>query len=273
MTQMLEQGLSRRIQGRLRLRANLVAFYTILSKEILRFARIWVQTILPPAITMSLYFAIFGALIGSRIGPMGGLNYMEFIAPGLIMMAVITNSYSNVASSFYGAKFQRHIEEMLVSPVPHSLILLGFVAGGVARGLAVGGLVTGVGLFYTDLRVEHPLITVAVLLLTASLFSIAGFINGIFANSFDDISIVPTFVLTPLTYLGGVFYSIELLSPFWQQVSMLNPIIYMVSTFRYGILGVSDTPPQIALGLIAMFTLGLFFYAWWLLKRGVGIRQ
>jgi len=273
MTRAPEHEFPRAARPRSRWRGNAIAFRTILVREILRFLRIWMQTVLPPAITMSLYFAIFGALIGSRIGPMGGFSYMEFIAPGLIMMAVINNAYSNVVSSFYGAKFQHHIEEMLISPVPNSLILLGFVGGGVARGLLVGGLVTVVALFFADLRVAHPLTTVAVLLLTASLFSIAGFINGIFANSFDDISIVPTFVLTPLTYLGGVFYSIDLLSPFWQSMSMLNPILYMVSTFRYGILGVSDTPPGAALAFIAVFTVVLFGYALWLLRRGVGIRQ
>lgn len=273
MTRAPEYGLRQQTRLRLRMRANAIAFYTLLSREVLRFLRIWVQTILPPAITMGLYFAIFGTLIGSRIGPMGGFSYMEFIAPGLIMMAVITNSYSNVVSSFYGARFQRHIEEMLVSPVPNGLILLGYVGGGVARGLVVGALVTGVGLFFTEWRVVHPFITVAALLLTATLFSIAGFINGIYANNFDDVSIVPTFVLTPLTYLGGVFYSIELLSPFWQKMSLLNPILYMVSTFRYGLLGVSDTPPGVALGLIGVFTVGLYGYALWLLRRGVGIRQ
>jgi ABC-2 type transport system permease protein len=253
--------------------AQFIAFQTLLIKEILRFMRIWVQTLLPAAITMTLYFVIFGRLIGAQIGDIGGFSYMQYIVPGLIMMAIITNSYANVVSSFYSAKFQRHIEEMLVSPLPNYLILLGFVAGGVARGLAVGIAVTGVSLFFNDLSIHHPLVIVAVILLTAMLFSLGGFINAIYANSFDDISIVPTFVLTPLTYLGGIFYSIEMLPPFWQNVSRLNPILYMVSAFRYGILGVSDVNLVAAFTIIVLFVVALFGFALWLLAKGVGIRQ
>ena len=256
-----------------RAQARLIGFKTILQKEVQRFLRIWVQTVLPSAITMSLYFVIFGNLIGSRIGPMGGFSYMEYIAPGLIMMAVITNAYSNVVSSFFGAKFQHHIEEMLVSPVPNVLILLGFVGGGMARGLLVGALVTAVALFFTDLKVYSVTVTVAVIVLTAALFSLAGFVNGVFAKSFDDVSIVPTFVLTPLTYLGGVFYSIQLLPELWQNVSLLNPILYMVNAFRYGLLGVSDIGLVWAFTLIVGFTAALFALALTLLNRGVGIRQ
>jgi len=250
-----------------------VAFVTIVRKEIRRFLRIWTQTIVPPMVTMSLYFVIFGNLIGPRIGDMDGIPYIDYIAPGLIMMAVITNSYSNVVSSFYSARFQRYVEEMLVSPTPYWVILLGYVGGGVARGLCVGLAVTVVAMLFADLRVHHALVTLAVVLLTAILFSLMGFINALFARSFDDVSIVPTFVLTPLTYLGGVFYSISLLSDFWQRVSLFNPILYMVNAFRYGILGVSDIPLGVALTLIAVFTAGLYALCLWLLRRGVGIRS
>lgn len=250
-----------------------VAFYTILTKEIRRFTRIWVQTLLPPAITMTLYFIIFGNLIGGRIGEMGGFNYMEYIAPGLIMMSVITNSYGNVVSSFYSTKFQRHIEEMLVAPVPNWVILAGYVAGGAARGLAVGLIVTLLSLFFTSLQVTHIGITVATVLMTAILFSLGGFINAIYANSFDDIAIVPTFILTPLTYLGGVFYSIALLPGFWQTLSQFNPILYMVNSFRYGILGVSDIHVGFAFAMITGFILVLGAYALHLLNIGKGIRN
>ncbi len=231
------------------------------------------QTLLPPAITMSLYFVIFGNLIGSRIGDMDGFDYMQFIVPGLIMMSVITNSYGNVVSSFYGTKFQRNIEELLVSPIPPSVILLGYVAGGMCRGLMVGMIVTCLSLFFTDLTVHNPLVMVSVVLLTSVLFSLGGFINAVYANSFDDISIIPTFVLTPLTYLGGVFYSIQLLPEFWQQVSHLNPILYMVNTFRYGILGVSDVNVPMAFAIIVGFVAALYSYAYYLLRVGKGIRQ
>lgn len=250
-----------------------VAFSTILTKEVRRFTRIWVQTLLPPAITMALYFVIFGNLIGSRIGEMGGFNYMQFIMPGLIMMSVITNSYTNVVSSFFSSKFQHSIEEILVSPVPSWIILSGYVLGGVTRGLMVGLLVTLLALFFTEVTVHNIFVTVTVVVLTAVLFAIGGFINALFARKFDDIAIVPTFILTPLTYLGGVFYSIHLLPDFWQGISMLNPILYMVNTFRYGILGVSDINHWAALGAICLFILVFFSLALWLLERGRGIRQ
>lgn len=214
---------------------NLIALQSILYKEINRFMRIWVQTLVPPAITMTLYFVIFGALVGSRIGDMGGFSYMEFIVPGLIMMSVITNSYSNVASSFFSAKFQRNVEELLVAPVPNYIIVLGYVGGGVARGILVGLIVSLLSLFFVDITVHHLFILMSTVVLTATLFSLAGLINAIFAKTFDDVSIIPTFVLTPLTYLGGVFYSLSLLPEFWQYVSQLNPIVYMVNAFRYGI--------------------------------------
>lgn len=254
-------------------RHNWVTYKTLAAKEIRRFARLWLQTVLPSAITMSLYFVIFGKLVGKRIGDMEGYNYMEFIVPGLIMMAVITNSYSNVVSSFFGAKFQRHVEEMLVSPMPNWCILCGFITGGAARGLTVAVVVTTVSLAFTSLKIHNTLITASVVVLTAVLFSLGGFINAIFARRFDDIAIVPTFVLTPLTYLGGVFYSISMLSPFWQGVSRANPILYMVNAFRYGILGYSDIDLKVAFGVIIGFIAALYCFALYLLHRGVGVRS
>jgi ABC-2 type transport system permease protein len=252
---------------------NWIGLKTIVRKEIVRVIRIWIQTIVPPAITMTLYFIIFGNLIGRRIGNMGGFDYMQYIAPGLIMMSVITNSYGNVVSSFFGAKFARHLEEMLVSPISNATIILGHVAGGVLRGLLVGSLVTIVALFFTDLDVAHPLITLTIVVLSSTVFALAGFINAVFARKFDDISIVPTFVLTPLTYLGGVFYSISLLPEFWQKVSLGNPIIYMVNAFRYGILGISDINVVYAYLIVGLFVIGLFSVSLLLLNRGVGIRE
>jgi ABC-2 type transport system permease protein len=249
------------------------AFSTLVVKEYNRIVRIWVQTIVPPAITMTLYFIIFGNLIGSRIGEMDGYSYMQYIAPGLIMMSVITNSYGNVVSSFFGAKFARHIEEMLVSPMPNSLILLGHVAGGVVRGIFVGAGVTVIALFFTDLSMVHPLITVSTVVLTATVFSLAGFINAVFAKKFDDISIIPTFVLTPLTYLGGVFYSISLLPDFWEAVSKANPILYMVNAFRYGILGTSDIGIGTAYAIILAAIAILYAFSLHLLKTGKGLRE
>ena len=250
-----------------------LAFATILIKEVRRFLRIWPQTLVPPAITVTLYYVIFGSLIGSRIGPMGGFDYMQFVVPGLIMMAVITNSYANVVSSFFGAKFQHSIEELLVSPTPNWVILLGFTIGGIARGLCVGLIVTVLSLAFTRLHVQHPLLTVLVVFLTAVLFSMAGLINAVFANTFDDISIVPTFVLTPLTYLGGVFYSIELLPPFWRALSQANPILHMVNAFRYGVLGHSDVHVGTALGMICLFIVGGWAYCLHLLNSGKRLRQ
>ncbi len=252
---------------------NLVAVKTIVRKEMARVLRIWIQTIVPPAITMTLYFVIFGNLIGRRIGSMDGFDYMQYIAPGLIMMSVITNSYGNVVSSFFGAKFARHIEEMLVAPMSYASIIIGHVAGGVLRGLLVGTLVTVIALFFTRLEVAHPLIMISIVLLSSIVFSLAGFINAIFATKFDDISIVPTFVLTPLTYLGGVFYTISLLPPFWQNVSKANPILYMVNAFRYGILGKSDIDIVHAYTILFVFIVVLFTACVQLMRRGVGIRE
>ena len=252
---------------------NLVAAKTIIRKEMVRVLRIWIQTIVPPAITMTLYFIIFGNLIGRRIGVMDGFDYMQYIAPGLIMMSVITNSYGNVVSSFFGAKFGRHVEEMLVAPMSYATIIIGHVAGGVLRGLLVGGLVTIVALFFTKLQVAPPFIMISIVLLSSIVFSLAGFINAVFAKKFDDISIVPTFVLTPLTYLGGVFYSISLLPEFWQNASKLNPILYMVNAFRYGILGTSDISIGHAYVILLVFVVVLFSGCMFLMRRGIGIRE
>lgn len=255
------------------MRANFVAFRTLLAKEVRRFLRIWPQTLVPPAISMALYFAIFGAIIGSRIGEMAGFSYMEFIVPGLIMMAVITNAYSNVSSSFFSAKFQRSVEALLISPTPNSVLLAGFVAGGIVRGLAVGAIVTVMAAFFIEIRIHDWFVALGMLLLTATLFSLGGFINAVFADKFDDISIIPAFVLTPLTYLGGVFYAIDLLPGVWRTLSYLNPIVYMVASFRYGFFGYSGGIP-VALAITASVIFVVIF--WWLsimlLRRGTGLR-
>jgi ABC-2 type transport system permease protein len=255
------------------IRLNLIALQTIVRKEVVRVLRIWIQTIVPPAITMTLYFIIFGNLIGRRIGTMDGFDYMQYIAPGLIMMSVITNSYGNVVSSFFGAKFGRHVEEMLISPMSNATIVIGHVAGGVLRGVLVGSLVTVIALFFTKLDVQHPLITISIVFLSSVVFALAGFINAVFARKFDDISIVPTFVLTPLTYLGGVFYSISLLPEPWKTISLANPILYMVNAFRFGILGKSDIDIGTAYALLFFFIALLFTVCLQLMRRGVGIRE
>ncbi len=255
------------------LRPNLVALQTIVQREIRRYTRIWPQTLLPPAITMVLYFVIFGSLIGARIGDMDGFSYMDYIVPGLIMMSVITNSYSNVVSSFFSTKFQRSIEELLVSPVSPHVIVIGFALGGITRGLAVAVIVTLLSMFFTSLQVHHLGVTVLVIALTASIFALGGFINAVFARNFDDISIIPTFVLTPLTYLGGVFYSINLLSPFWQTLSLANPVLHMVNAFRYGILGVSDIRIGVAISFMLVAVAVLYLVSVHLLKSGRGMRQ
>ncbi len=252
---------------------NRIAFQTIFTKEVLRFMRIWIQTVVPPGITTALYFIIFGNLIGERIGEMEGYSYVEFIVPGLILMSVITSSYSNVVSSFYFSKFGHHIEELLVSPVPDWVILAGYVCGGVARGVVVGIIVTLVSLIFADVNIHSYLLTLAVFVLTSILFALAGFINAIYANSFDDISIVPTFVLTPLTYLGGIFYSIQMLPEFWQTLSLANPVLYMVNAFRYGILWGSDVSLGVAFAIILLFIGVLTASSLSLLQRGVGIKS
>ncbi len=249
------------------------AYRTIVTKEVLRFIRIWMQTVLPAAVTTALYFIIFGTLIGQRIGEMDGFRYIDFIVPGLILMAVISNSYSNVVSSFYSSKFQHHIEELLIAPVPNWTILAGYVSGGVARGVVVGIAVTAVSMVFADLVIHSIGWTLLVFVLTSILFALGGFINAVYARSFDDISIVPTFILTPLTYLGGVFYSIRMLPEFWQQVSLANPVLYMINAFRYGLLGVADIPMATALTIILLFIVGLTAFSLRLLRKGVGIKQ
>ena len=250
-----------------------VAFRTILYKEIRRFTRIWPQTLLPPAITTALYFLIFGKLIGERIGSVQGVSYMDYIVPGVILMSVISHSYSNVVSSFYSAKFQHHIEEMLVAPVPSWVILFGYVGGGIARGVLVGVVVASISMLFTDVSVAHGWIAISVLLFTATLFALAGFINAVFADSFDDISIIPNFVLTPLSYLGGVFYSLAMLPPIWQTIALGNPILYMINAFRYGLIGVSDVDIVLAFEMITGFILFLSLFSLWLMHKGVGIKN
>ena len=251
---------------------QMVALKAIAIKEYLRFIRIWIQTILPPAITIALYFIIFGEIIGKQIEDIDGYKYMDYIVPGLILMAVITNAYANVVSSFFSAKFHHSIEEMLVSPLPNNIILLGFVSGGLARGIIVGIIATIVSLFFSDLHIHSYGVTFTVFILTSILFALAGFINAAYARSFDDITIIPTFILTPLIYLGGVFYSIKMLPDFWQTLSLGNPILYMVNAFHYGILGVSDIDVSTAFVIIIAFIIVLYYFALRLLRLGIGLK-
>ena len=252
-------------------------YYTALKslavKETNRYLRIWIQTLVPPVITTSLYFVIFGNLIGERIGQMEGFSYMEFIVPGLIMMSVITSSYSNVSSSFFSQKFQKNIEELLIAPVPTHIIMWGFVIGGIGRSILVGTLVTMISLFFVPLQAYSWFIIIVTLLMTSIVFSLAGLLNGIFAQSFDDVSIVPTFVLQPLTYLGGVFYAISMLPPFWQGVSRINPIVYMISGFRYGFLGIIDVPILLSMAILVLFIIVLYAIDWNLIEKGRGLRS
>ncbi len=250
-----------------------IGFKTIVIREYGRIIRIWGQTIVPSAVTATLYFVIFGSLIGQRVGAMGGFDYMQYIAPGLIMQAVITNSYANVVSSFFGAKFGKHVEELLVSPLPNWVIVCGYVAGGVVRGLLVGCGVTIVTLLFTHLHVQHPLIIVAAVLLTSITFALGGFLNALYAKNFDQVNWIPTFILTPLTYFGGVFYSVTLLPEWAQKVSYVNPILHMVNAFRFGFLGVSDVDVRLALSLMVAAALALFVVAVTLMNRGSGIRE
>lgn len=252
---------------------HFIAFQTILCREIYRFVRIWPQTVLPPAITTSLYFLIFGHLIGSRLGQMGSVQYIDYIVPGIVLMSVITNSYGNVVASFYSSKFQRNIEEMLIAPIPNALILSGYVMGGVMRGLITGSIVAGIGSLFTTLHVSHPGIAGGVFLSTATIFSLAGFINAVYANSFDDISIVPNFILNPLVYLGGVFYSTTILPDAWRMITLGNPMFYMISAFRYGVLGITDVDIQQAFLVMAGTLIILLIWAWYLLKKGIGLKS
>ena len=254
---------------------NFIAYKTIARREVTRILRIWGQTLVPPAITMTLYFLIFGKLIGSRIGDMGGFDYMEFIVPGLVMMSVIQNAYGNISSSFFGAKFGRHVEELLVSPMPNHVILAGYVTGGVLRGLMVGIIVLIIGMMFTDVDIPHPFIMISTILLGATIFSLAGFVNAVYAKKFDDIAIVPTFILTPMTYLGGVFYSVRVLPEWAQMATQANPIFYMVNAFRYGLLGekATDISIWVSYGVMLTFVVLLGALGIFLLKRGIGLRS
>jgi len=252
---------------------NWTALATIARREIRRILRIWGQTLVPPAITMTLYFLIFGGLIGSRVGQMDGFDYMQFIVPGLVMMSVIQNSYGNISSSFFGAKFGRYIEELQVSPMPSWVILGGYVSGAVLRGLMVGIIVLLIAMLFTPVRIPHPVVTISTVVLGAVIFALAGFINAVYARKFDDIAIVPIFILTPLTYLGGVFYSVQLLPGWAERLTYANPIFYMVNTFRYGLLGHSDISLWVAYALMFGFIVILGMFSLWLLRRGIGLRS
>lgn len=260
------------MQTRTGLYPSLIALHTLLRKELWRFLRIWSQTLFPPVITMSLYFIIFGKFIGSQIRMVEGFSYIQYIVPGLVMMSVMTNAYTNTSSSFFLTKFNKSIEEMLVSPMSSFIMLLGFMLGGAIRGILVGIIVITISLFFTHLPIHHPGIIIAMGVLASMVFSLGGLINGVYAKRFDDISFIPTFVLTPLTYLGGVFYSIKQLPEFWQHVSLFNPILAIVDTFRYGMLGVSDLSVEVGFGLVLGLFIILFFWAWRLLHNGIGIK-
>lgn len=254
------------------LKNNYVALQTILRKEVIRFLRIWSQSLLPPIVTITLYFIIFGKMIGSQIRDIEGFTYMQYLVPGLAMMTIITNSYINTASSFFTAKFSKSVEEMLVSSMPNYIMLLGYVLSGALRGVLVGVCVLFVAYLFTHFPISHLEISVLMGILAALLFSLAGFINGIFAKKFDDVSFIPTFVLTPLTYLGGVFYSIQQLPPFWQKISLLNPILNMIDTFRYGMLGITDVNIYFGFVLVSGLFLLLLIWSLYLLQKGVGLR-
>ena len=251
---------------------NIIAYKTIVRKEVNRFLRIWAQTLLPPAITQTLYFVIFGKFIGSQIENIQGVSYMAFIVPGLVMMAVINNSFSNVVSSFFSSKFQRNIEELMVSPTSNWVIVAGFVTGGLMRGICVGVIVFGVSIFFTNPTISHPVYIALFATLTAVVFSLGGLLNGIFAKSFDDVSIFPTFILTPLTYLGGVFYSIHDLPDLGQILSQFNPILYMVNGFRYGFYGFSDVHVGFSLLMLIVFIVSLTTLSLYMLRKGVGLK-
>ena len=251
-----------------------ISFYTILRKDVIRIFRIWSQTLLPSVVTSVLYFLVFGSVLGSRIGEIHGVSYIHFVIPGLVMLAVITNSFSNVATTFFMSKFfVRSIDEILVSPTPPWIIIAGFIGGGVIRGVTVGILVFLTALFFAIPPVTHPFIVIFFLILSSLIFSLAGLVNGIYAKNFDGISIIPTFVLTPLVYLGGVFYSVQSL-PLWAQaVSGLNPIFYLINGFRYGFLGFSDVSLILATGVLLGLIAILLCVNYYFLKTGLGLKQ
>lgn len=250
-----------------------VAYSTIARKEVSRFFRIWTQTLIPPVITSILYYLIFGTFVGSQVDQVHGFSYMQFLVPGLVMMAVINNAYMNVSSSFFSSKFMKNYEEFLVSPTPPWIIVAGYVTGGVVRSTVVGLITLAIGLFFTNLTVHSIIFVIIFMLLTAILFSVAGLFNALFAKNFDDISIIPTFVLTPLTYLGGVFYSIDVLGPFWQNLSRFNPILYLINGLRYGFLGFSDVNVWISFGILITSTVFFTLITWHLFKKGYGLKS
>ncbi|QJC35908.1 ABC transporter permease [Enterobacteriaceae endosymbiont of Donacia sparganii] len=251
----------------------LIALYTISKKEINRFMRIWIQTLIPPIITISLYFIIFGNLINLHIDKILGFSYIQFIIPGLIMMSIINNSYSNVASSFFGAKFQHYIEELLIAPVPTNIIILGYISGGIIRSIIICITLTLISAFFISLHIYSWIFFIIIVILTSILFSIAGLLNAIFAKNFDDISFIPTFILTPLTYLGGVFYSTSILPIFWQQLLKINPIYYIISGFRYSFLGIHTISLFLTINFLIIFIIILYILTFILLEKGIGIRN
>lgn len=255
------------------LNIQLIGLLTLTKKEVVRVFRIWKQTLLPPVVTTSLYFLIFGSFIGNRIGRLQDVSYIDFIVPGLIIMSVLTNAYANVSSSVFGQKFQNNIDELLVSPLETPIILCGFLSGGVVRSLVIGTLVAFVSSLFSSFKVYHVGIMILTLLLTSILFSLTGFLNALYAKKFDDIAVIPTFVLTPLTYLGGVFYTVSLLSPFWQKISIFNPILYIVNLFRYSLLGISDINISIALAVLTFLTAALWILSYKLLHKGIGLKS
>jgi ABC-2 type transport system permease protein len=251
-----------------------ISFYTILRKGFVRIIRIWPQTLLPSVVTSVLYFAVFGNILGARIGQLQGVPYILFVVPGLVMLAVITNSYTDVATTFFVSKFfSRNIDEVLVSPTPPSVIIAGFIGSGVIRGMLVGSLVMIVSLFFSLPSVVHPFVVILFLFLSSLVFALGGLINGIYAKSFDGISIVPTFVLTPLVYLGGVFYSIHSLPQLWQTVSLFNPVFYIINGFRYGFLGTSDVSLTTCFFVLLALMLALLSANIYFLKKGLGLKQ
>ena len=252
-------------------RVALIGYYTMMRKEFMRILRIWVQTLLPSVITTSLYFIVFGKFIGSQLAPIHGYSYIQFIVPGLIMMTIITNSYTNTVSTFYFAKFMRNIDEILDSPMPDWVVIVGFVSGGVLRGMIVGVLVLLTSLFFTHLSIYSAGILIVAAILTSTLFSLAGLINAVFAKGFEAVNIVPIFVLTPLTYLGGVFYSIDQFAPVWKTLSLFNPILYMVNAFRYGFIGVSDVPIATSFAVLIGFSLLFLIIVLYLFRQGIGL--
>lgn len=251
-----------------------ISFYTIVRKDVLRMFRIWAQTFLPSVVTSSLYFLVFGAFLGSKIGTVQGVPYVMFVVPGLVMLAVVTNAYANTSSVMFSSKFfGRNIDEILVSPTPPWVLVAGYVTGGVIRGVLIGFFVLLVSLFFTHLTVYNIFVVLMFLILTSLVFALAGLVNGIYAKSIDGINIVPTFVLTPLVYLGGVFYSAQVLPGFWGTLTKLDPVFYIINGFRYGFLGISDVSIYFSVGLLLTFVAVLLGVAWYLVKIGLGLRQ